>query len=321
VSAERYQGFPFEAAALAEDVELDAERRKEILFADAHLDRWSHWEVLGVPWNAPAAAAKAAYLEKAKVFHPDRYAGKRLGSYRPRLARVFRRITEARDVLADEGKRAAYARTSAPPEDFARLEARRLDDERRASERRARLARQNPLVARVTRVKDLVRRGKAAFDEGRFGQAANDLLAAQGLDPHDRQLAALAAEARRKAGLARASDLFREGLEAEALGNPAAALARYREALEADPASVRAAAQGVKAAAKLGDAAAARTLADAAVGAGPRSGAAHEALGIALELEGNKKDARKAYERALELDPALDGAKERLKRLRWGFLG
>jgi curved DNA-binding protein CbpA len=321
VNGDRYQGFAFEAAALSEDVELDVERRKEILFADAHLDRWSHWEILGIPWNAPAAAAKAAYLEKVRLFHPDRYAGRRLGSFAARLARVFRRMTEARDVLADEGKRAAYAKTSASPEEFARMEARKLDDERRALERRTRLARQNPLVARVTRVKDLVQRGRAALEAGRFAQAANDLVAAQALDPYDRQLAALAAEARKKAAVARAGDLLRKGLEAEALGNASAALARYREALEADPANVRAAAQGVKAAAKLGDAAAARTLADAAMGAGPRSGLAHEALGVALELEGNRKDARKAYERALELDPKLDGAKDRLRRLRWGFLG
>jgi curved DNA-binding protein CbpA len=321
VSVDRYQGFVFNPADLSEDVDLDLERRKEILFADAHLARWTHWEVLGLPWSAPAADARAAYLAKVKVFHPDRYAGKRLGSYRARLERAFRKITEARDVLGDESRRAAYVKASAPPEEFARLEARKLDDERRGEERRARLARQNPILARAARVTDLVRRGKGALAEGRFGAAANDLLLAQGLDPQNGEIAALAADARRKAGAARAAELFRKGLEAEALGNPAAALASFGEALEADPSHVRAAAQGARAAAQLGNLARARSLADAALEASPRSGAAHEALGLVLELEGNKKDARKAYERALELDPKLDAAKERLKRLRWGFLG
>jgi tetratricopeptide (TPR) repeat protein len=131
----------------------------------------------------------------------------------------------------------------------------------------------------------------------------------------------MAAEARKKAGAAKGSDLFRKGLEAEALGHAAAALQSYREAFSADPGNFKAAAHGAKAAAQLGDAATARALADAALGAGPRSAVAHEALGIVLELEGNKKEARRAYERALELDPRLDGVKERLKKLRWGFLG
>jgi curved DNA-binding protein CbpA len=321
VSIDRHQGFVFDAAALAEDVDLDAGRRKEILFADANLARWTHWEVLGLAWNAPAAAAKAAYIEKAKLFHPDRYAGRRLGSYRPRLERIFRKMTEARDVLGDEAKRAAYAQASASPEEFARMEARRLDDERRAGERRARLARQNPLLARAARVTELVRRGKAALAEGKFGQAANDLVVAQGLDPQNAEISALAAEARKKAAAAKGVERFRKGLEAEALGNASAALASYREALEADPANARAAAHGVRAAAQLGDAAGARALVDAALRANPRSGLVHETLGIVLELEGNKKDARKAFERALGLDPTLDAAKERLKKLRWGFLG
>jgi hypothetical protein len=34
-----------------------------------------------------------------------------------------------------------------------------------------------------------------------------------------------------------------------------------------------------------------------------------------LEAEGNKREARRALERALELDPKLDGAKARLKKL------
>jgi tetratricopeptide (TPR) repeat protein len=321
VSIDRYEGFVFAAAALAEDVDLDVGRRKEILFADAHLARWSHWEVLDHPWNAPAAAAKAAYLEKAKLFHPDRYAGRRLGSYRARLERIFRKVTAARDVLGDEAKRAAYAQASASPEEFARREARRLDDERRAEERRARLARHNPLLARTARVTELVRRGKAALAEGRFGQAANDLIVAQGLDPQNAAVSALAAEARKKAAAAKGLELFRNGLEAEALGNASAALASYREAIEADPANARAAAHGARTAAQLGDAAGARALVDGALRTNPRSALVHEALGIVLELEGNKKDARRAFERALELDPKLDSAKERLKKLRWGFLG
>ena len=101
--SDRYQGFVFLPADLSEDVDLDVDRRKEILFADGNLARWTHWEVLGIPWNAPAAAAKAAYLEKVRIFHPDRYPAKRLGSYRARLARVFRRLTAARDLLADAG--------------------------------------------------------------------------------------------------------------------------------------------------------------------------------------------------------------------------
>ena len=277
VSGDRTQGVAVDVAALAEDgVDLDAERRRQILVAEASLERWTHWDALGIPWNAPVAAAKAAYIERVKVFHPDRYAGKRLGTFRGRLERVFKRMTQARDELADEARRAAYARRTAPTTEFTRMEARRLEDERRAEERKARVARQNPLFARVARVHEFVERGKRALAEGRFAAAANDLGLATGLDPKNAELAALAADARKKAASAKANDLFQKGLEAQLVGNVAAALERFREA-----------------------------------------------LGIVLEAEGNKKEARRELERALELDPALDGAKERLRKLRLfgGLLG
>lgn len=319
--SDRYQGFLFSPVELAEDVDLELDRKKEILFVDARLAAATYWELLGIPWNAPAAAAKAAYLEKVKVFHPDRYPGKRLGSYRARLERIFRKITEARDHLADEGRRAAYAKTTAPPEEFAKLEARKLEDERRAAERRARMARQNPLLARAGRVGELVARGKAAFAEGRFAQAAADLVVAQGMDPTNAELAALAAEAKRKAAASKGADLFRKGLEAEALGKTAAAFEAFRDAFAADPGNVRAAAMATKAALDAGDVAAARALVDEALKASPRSAVAQEALGFVLEAEGNKKEAKRALERAVELDPSLERAKERLKKLRWSFLG
>ncbi|HEY6004704.1 MAG TPA: tetratricopeptide repeat protein [Anaeromyxobacter sp.] len=323
MSADRFHGFVFSVPDLSEDVDLDVERRKEILFAEAHLAEWSHWEVLGLPWNASAADAKASYLEKVKVFHPDRYPGKRLGSYRARLERVFRRLTEARDVLVDEGKRAVYARASAPADEFARMEVRKLENEKRSAERRARLMKQSPLFAKVARVQDLVARGKSAFARGDFATAANDLLLAQGMDPKNAEIAGLAAEAKRKAAAVRANGLYEKGLEAEAMGSWSSALALHREALEADPSHVRAASHATRATLALGDLAGARALAEGALRASPRSGAAHEALGLVLEAEGNKREARRELEKAVELDPRLESAKERLRKLRLfgGILG
>ncbi|WP_242345320.1 J domain-containing protein [Anaeromyxobacter terrae] len=321
MSSDKYSGFQFAPAELGEDVELDLDRRKDVLFAAAHADRWTHWEALGLPWNASVEAARAAYLGKVKLFHPDRYAGRRLGSYQGRLERVFRRITEARDVLADEGRRAAYARETAPPEVRAQLEARRLEDERRASERRARLVRQNPIVGRASRVGELVARAKDALAEGRLREASNDLRLALDLDPRHPEAVRLAPEARRRAAGQRAAELVHEGATAEATGRPGAALAAYREALAVEPGNVRAAAAGARAALAAGDVAAARTLADAAVRAGPQAAIAHEALGMVLDAQGERKEARRALERALELDPGRASAKERLKGLRWSFLG
>ena len=53
-------------AALAEDVDIDPERRRQILLAEASVERWTHWEALGIPWNAPASAAKDAYIERVR---------------------------------------------------------------------------------------------------------------------------------------------------------------------------------------------------------------------------------------------------------------
>lgn len=303
-----------------DDVDLDVARREEIRAAAARASIWTHWEALGLPWNASADAARTAYLEKVRRFHPDRYAGKRLGSYREKLERVFRRITEARDVLGDEERRAAYARATAPPEARAQLEARRLEDERRTGERRARLARQNPILGRAARVAEHVERARQAMGDGRFGQAWNELQLALGADPRHAEALRLAPEARRRAGAQRAARLVEEGIEAERSGRPGVALEAYREALEADPGNVRAAVAGSRAALAAGDVAGARSLADAALRAGPRAGVAHEALGHVLEAHGDRKEARRALERAVELEPGLASAKERLKKLRWSFL-
>lgn len=321
MGAQRDGDLAGDPAALDEDVDLDAARRREILRADEELATASHWQVLGLPWNAPVAEVQAAYRERVRVFHPDRYPGQRLGSYRARLERVFRRLTEARDVLADERRRAEYVRRTAPPEEQARTAAHAPDDARRAEERRARLARHNPLLARAGKAAELARRGQERLEQGKVAEAAGDLALARALDPGNAALGAMAEEARRRAAAHRAAERYERGLAAEVLGQMGTALAAFREALEADPRHVRAAAAGARAALALGDVEGARALADAAVRAGPRAAVAHEALGLVLEARGERREARRALERALELDPKLEAARERLRRLRWSFLG
>jgi curved DNA-binding protein CbpA len=321
VSEDLNRGVAFNPADLAEDVDLDLERRKEILLAERNLATWTHYEALGLPWNADAAAARRAYLEKVKVFHPDRYAGKRLGSYRARLERIFRRITEARDVLNDDARRVQYARATAPALELAKLAARQLDEERRSDERRARLARQNPILARAGRIAELLKRGREAMASGDFQQAANDFQLVASLEPANKEAADLAAEARRRSHAVKVQECLDAGLAAETLGNWAKALRAYRAALEIEEGHLKASILACRAALQTGDANGARELAERAVAAAPRNGAAHEALGQALEAAGRTAQARKALQRAVELDPKLESARERLKKLRWSILG
>lgn len=318
---DRFQGFVFNPADLSEDVDLDLDRRREILFVHGHLADWTHWQVLGIPWNAPSDRAREAYREKVKVFHPDRYPGQRLGTYRARLEQIFRRLTEARDVLANDAARAAYAKQSAPPEEFARAEVRRLDDAERSRERRARLARTNPLVARAGRVHDLVERGREHMAAGRFTQAVNDFSTALAIDPDVGEAKALAQEAKKRANAEKAKDLWDKAHAAEAVNNVELALEMATAAAAADPGNPRYAVLAARLALRRGALGDARGQAEAAVRAAPAHGPAHEVLGEVLAEQGDKAGARRALERALELDPALDGARERLKRLRWSFLG
>jgi curved DNA-binding protein CbpA len=134
---------------LDEDVDLSVERKRVILEAFHHLDDTSHYQLLKVDPLADKKTIKNAYYEIVNVFHPDRYFGKNLGSFKPKLERVFARLTEAYDTITRAGPRAEYdaylaslAKTRAldPRHADVALEAqlraiqRQIEDEARAAE-------------------------------------------------------------------------------------------------------------------------------------------------------------------------------------------
>lgn len=98
----------YDPAELDEPVDLDLPRRRKILDYFYRLDTASHYEMLAVPETADKKDVKEAYFKIVGVFHPDKYYGKNLGSFKTKLERVFQRLTEAQEVLSRKQTRDEY---------------------------------------------------------------------------------------------------------------------------------------------------------------------------------------------------------------------
>ncbi len=98
----------YDPSELDEDVEIDLPRRRRILDLYYHLDDLNHYQLFGVDSKVEKKVIKNAYFEVVNVFHPDRYFGKNVGSYKSKLEKVFARLTQSYDVLSRTPSRADY---------------------------------------------------------------------------------------------------------------------------------------------------------------------------------------------------------------------
>jgi curved DNA-binding protein CbpA len=98
------------ARELVEDVQIDGELQETIIKAFHRSDKLNHYELLGVAVDADRAEIRKAYFALSKTFHPDAYYGKRLGSFKPKMEVVFRKVTDAYEAVGRAKKREAYDR-------------------------------------------------------------------------------------------------------------------------------------------------------------------------------------------------------------------
>ncbi len=99
----------YDPAELEEEgVELDRERRRQILDTFYGLEELDLYELLGLEPEAAKADIRSAYFKLSKVFHTDTVYGKELGSYKSKMDAVFRRLTEAYEVLGKKRTRKEY---------------------------------------------------------------------------------------------------------------------------------------------------------------------------------------------------------------------
>lgn len=97
-----------EMEATAEEVDLPPDKCKVILDAFHHLEHQTLYQSLDLPQNATREQIRTAYFNLSKVFHPDSAYGQRLGGFKAKMEAVFKRITEAYDVLGKKARRQEY---------------------------------------------------------------------------------------------------------------------------------------------------------------------------------------------------------------------
>jgi tetratricopeptide (TPR) repeat protein len=303
------------AGSTTENVDLDEDRKQEILTLDHILDGLNHFEVLGLLPGASTTEVKKAYHEASRRYHPDRFFQRNLGSFRPRIERIFRRISEANAVLSDSVRRQEYERANpalstpaaTPPAPMG------PDDEKRSAERRARLAR-HPYLIRKARLTQLLANGKKSLLAGDFGKAYTDLHLASQIDPKNQEVHVLLRAVRHKHELERASRELKLGQDAEKGGDLATAARSYLNAANIDRRSALAASKAAALLRKTGhELKEVRLLAQRAVELEPTNPDHRLLLVSVLEDMGMQKLAARQLAEALKLNPDHPELKKRNK--------
>lgn len=96
------------------DIDLSAAEQRAVYELWEKSSTLDHYELLGISRDASRNEIKDAYFRKVAAFHPDKHFGKRLGSYKEKLAVVFQRFTVAHDTLGRSRRREEYDATLPP---------------------------------------------------------------------------------------------------------------------------------------------------------------------------------------------------------------
>ena len=313
--------------AVDEQVDLDDVRKEEILALDAKVASNNLFEFLGVPSGASAEDVRAAFREASRKFHPDKYFGKNLGSFRGKLDRIFKRLVEANQTLSDPEKRESYlaanpfvraaARATTNTTTAFKPEARTETEEARDSERRQRLAR-HPYLAKTTKVQEYLSKAKEHAARQEYSQAVTHLNNASQIDPLHAEVKSLMIEVRKRADLVRSESSFKHALEALNRGDEELALQALKTAVNANPLNFKAAHKTSMLLERRGDAREAASFALKAVEAAPRNVEFRMHLARLLGDQGMKAMAKKHFDEAVRLDPDHPEVKKYGKKL-WPF--
>ena len=320
--------------AIDKSLELSPEAQRRILAFEAQLERPYH-EILGVPADADAKTVKRAYFELSKEYHPDRYFRKQIGGYGERLDRIFRKVLEAYELLADPMTRAEMQRSleaaagapappvstpisvdpQTPPAAAAAPAVPAAAAPRRRPPRFS-TAHLRALAQRKAKAKTLFEAGMTAFQASRWLEAASSVRLALAFDPWNAAYKESFVGVQRRANEERAKQFVKEAEGALELRQAKEALRLYEEALHCLPHEPDINYKAARLALVLGeDPKRAKEYAARACELRPEVPGYHRLLGQIYKSGGLVANARRELEAALRLDPNDAEARQELKTL------
>jgi actin-like ATPase involved in cell morphogenesis len=101
-----------EARLLGEHVELQASEKRRILAVIRAIEAGEIAQLFRMSAQPSQRELKRAYFELSKLYHPDRFYGRKLGSFGPMLARIFATLSQYVKTLGDS--RTVIGETSQP---------------------------------------------------------------------------------------------------------------------------------------------------------------------------------------------------------------
>lgn len=93
------------------DLDISPDEQRKLWTLWKNLDRYTHYQLLGVARHATREQVKAAYYDRVAAFHPDKRFKKTLGTYKEKLETIFQRLTLAHDTLSRTKRRVEYDAT------------------------------------------------------------------------------------------------------------------------------------------------------------------------------------------------------------------
>ncbi len=312
------------ASSLSDEIDgaldLSVELQQRILDFDASLER-SYHDLLGIERGADTREIKLAYFRLSKEYHPDRYFRRNVGSYSLRLDRIFKKVSEAYELLSDPTTRAEIERElidSEPPMEGAYGGAGGTT-ERIGADPRRRRASQVPLrmrnlqrlrarfkvpkkamVERQFKARQFYRSALAASHEKRWLEAAASMRLAIAFDPANREYKTGFAGIQADVHCVRAEQLIEQADSAEAQGD---ALKLLEEALHYKPCDVRLNRRAADLCLDLNELDRAREYAETLCEVEPGSAGNHVLRARVLRRQGVQDRAAEALERAVALEP------------------
>jgi tetratricopeptide (TPR) repeat protein len=91
-------------------IDIDLKTQKRILVLFGKLEKLDHYQLLGLPLEAEKKEIKHAYFDCMNEFHLDKFYGKNIGAFGPRLQKIVQFLTRASDTLSRKKTRAEYDR-------------------------------------------------------------------------------------------------------------------------------------------------------------------------------------------------------------------